>query len=88
LKVEFKASFARDLRKIKDFSIKKQVSQAIELVEKAHNLHEITNIKKITGVDTYFRIRIGDYRIGAIIEGETVIFVRVLHRKDIYRYFP
>jgi len=88
LKVEFKASFARDLRKIKDISIKKQVGLVIELLEKAPNLHEITNIKKITGVDTYFRIRMGDYRIGLIVEADTIIFVRFLHRKDVYRYFP
>jgi len=88
LKVEFKASFTRDLRKIKDISIKKQVSQVIEFVEKAHNFPEIQNLKKVVGADTYYRIRIGDYRVGVIIEGETVIFVRFLHRKDIYRYFP
>jgi mRNA interferase RelE/StbE len=88
LKVEFKASFAKDLRKIKDASAKKQVSQAIEYVEKAHNFPEIVNLKKIVGADNYYRIKIGDYRIGVVIEGDTVIFVRVLHRKDIYRYFP
>jgi mRNA interferase RelE/StbE len=74
--------------KIKDASIKKQVSQVIEHVEKAHNFPEIVNLKKIIGADTYYRIMIGDYRVGVIIEGDTVIFVRVLHRKDIYRYFP
>lgn len=88
MKVEFKTSFARDLRKINDVSIKKQVSQAIEHVEKTQKFPEIVNLKKIVGADTYYRIRIGDYRIGLIVEGETVIFVRVLHRKDIYRYFP
>jgi mRNA-degrading endonuclease RelE of RelBE toxin-antitoxin system len=31
---------------------------------------------------------VGNYRLGLIIEAETVIFVRVLHRKEIYRYFP
>ncbi len=34
------------------------------------------------------RIRIGDYRLGIIFDGETLIFERVLHRKEIYRYFP
>jgi mRNA interferase RelE/StbE len=88
LKVEFKASFAKDLRKINNASINKQVSQVIEYVEKAHNFPEIVNLKKIVGADNYYRIRIGDYRIGVVIEADTVIFVRVLHRKDIYRYFP
>ena len=36
----------------------------------------------------YFRIRIGDFRIGLRLENDTLIFVRCLNRKDIYRYFP
>ncbi|MCA9917044.1 MAG: type II toxin-antitoxin system RelE/ParE family toxin [Anaerolineales bacterium] len=40
------------------------------------------------GYESYFRIRLGDYRIGIEVENQTVIFVRILHRKDIYRRFP
>jgi len=35
-----------------------------------------------------YRARIGDYRIGFFFAGQTVIFARVLHRKDTYRFFP
>jgi mRNA interferase RelE/StbE len=31
---------------------------------------------------------VGDYRIGISVEGDEVEFVRCLHRRDIYRYFP
>ncbi|NPA92437.1 MAG: type II toxin-antitoxin system RelE/ParE family toxin, partial [Chloroflexi bacterium] len=37
---------------------------------------------------SFYRIRLGDYRLGLEIEGDTVVFVRFLHRRDIYRYFP
>lgn len=40
------------------------------------------------GEDRYYRIRMGDYRLGIIVEGEVVTFVRFLHRRDIYGYFP
>jgi mRNA interferase RelE/StbE len=33
-------------------------------------------------------IRVGDYRIGVVLEDGVVTFVRVLHRRDVYRYFP
>ncbi len=36
----------------------------------------------------YYRIRVGDYRIGVEVVGDEILFVRILHRKDIYRYFP
>jgi mRNA interferase RelE/StbE len=88
LKVEFKSSFAKDLRKIKERKIKHQVLGIIEQVEKARDLQEITEVKKLQGADNYFRLKIGDYRIGLILEQDRVLFVRFLHRKDIYRYFP
>ncbi|MGA9351150.1 MAG: type II toxin-antitoxin system RelE/ParE family toxin [Anaerolineae bacterium] len=40
------------------------------------------------GYDTFYRIRLGDYRIGIEVLEDKVILVRILHRKDIYRYFP
>jgi mRNA interferase RelE/StbE len=33
-------------------------------------------------------LRISDYRMGIFVENNTVIIVRFLHRKEIYRYFP
>jgi mRNA interferase RelE/StbE len=47
------------------------------------------DIKKIQSYSGYYRIRIGEYRIGCEIQKEnTIIFYRVKHRKDIYRIFP
>lgn len=46
-------------------------------------------MKKLSGGSgDYYRLRVGDYRIGLEIEGEIIVFVRCLHRRDIYRYFP
>jgi len=36
----------------------------------------------------HFPFRVGDYRIGVIVEDDTMVFVRCLHRREIYRYFP
>ena len=88
MNLEFKASFARDLKKIKDEKLKVRVQEVIKLVEQARSLQEVENIRKLKGSDRYYRIRIGDYRIGLSVEGNTVTFVRFLQRKDVYRYFP
>lgn len=48
----------------------------------------MTNLKKLKGGGNYYRIRVGEYRIGIIVEGDAITFVRCLHRKEIYRYFP
>jgi mRNA interferase RelE/StbE len=48
----------------------------------------VPNLKKMSGASGYYRLRVGDYRIGLFVDGEEVEFVRVLHRKDVYRHFP
>jgi mRNA interferase RelE/StbE len=88
LKVEFRSSFARDLKRVRDPSLKRRVKEVIELVERAETLQEISNLKKLRGGDQYYRIRVGDYRLGLALDGDTVVFVRFLHRRDVYRYFP
>ena len=90
MKVEFRRSFEEDLKKIKDKKILRKVKELIEEIEKAKSFKDIQNIniKKIKGYKYFYRIRVGDYRIGIKAEGNKVMFVRILHRKDIYRYFP
>ena len=88
MRVEFKESFLKDLRSIKDKSLKARVKDAIENVENAKRLDEINHFKKLKLGRNYYRIRISDYRIGLKVENEIVTFIRILNRKDIYRYFP
>ena len=86
--VLFEASFAKDLKRIKDKQLLKRLQDAINGVKQAENLDEVHHLKKMQGYDTFYRIRLGDYRIGVEVVDTTVIFVRALHRKDIYRKFP
>jgi mRNA interferase RelE/StbE len=86
--VRFTESFVRDVRNIKDKGLLTRVRELIELVEQASHLGHIANLKKLRGGGNYYRIRVGDYRMGLTVEGDAATFVRFLHRKDIYRYFP
>ena len=88
MKVEFKKSFTKDLKKVRDKNLLQQVKEAIEEIEQAPSLQVVRNLRQLKGGSNYFRIRVADYRIGLKLEGDTVIFVRYLHRKEIYRYFP
>lgn len=88
MKTLYEKSFGRDLKKIKDKRLLKQVQKIIAQVESATSLIDLPNVKKLEGYTTYYRIRVGEYRIGIeVLEGQ-VIFVCFLNRKDIYRYFP
>ena len=88
MKVDFKESFAKDLGKIKDKKLLASVQGIIEQTETAESLREIKKIKKIKGYKIYYRIKVGNYRIGIKFENDLLTFVRFLNRKDIYRYFP
>lgn len=88
MKTAFKESFARDLKAVRDKKLLKRVKDVIESVEKAESLSALPHLKKLKGEQNYFRLKIGDYRIGLVLENDTALFVRFLARKDIYRYFP
>ncbi len=46
--------------------------------------------QKLRGYRSYYRIRVGDYRIGLRLDfdRQVIEFRRVLHRRRIYRLFP
>ena len=88
MNVEFRASFARDLKNINNKDLLRRVRETIEEIELAHSLQGISGLKKLKSVSKYYRIRVGEYRIGLILEGDTFVLVRCLDRKEIYRYFP
>ncbi|MGC9525135.1 MAG: type II toxin-antitoxin system RelE family toxin [Limnospira sp.] len=88
MKTEFRKSFENDLLKINDANLLKRVKSIIEQIERAETLSEVGNIKKIKGDADYYRIRVRNYRMGIKINNGVVSFIRILHRKEIYRYFP
>ena len=81
MEVEFLSKFNKDLFKITSRSVKFQISKVIDQVESAPSVESVLRIKKLKGYRNAYRIRVGDYRIGLFIEGNTVQFVRVIHRK-------
>lgn len=88
MKAIFLRSFAKDLKKIRRKAPRADVQAVIEAIEQQPTLMEFPNLKRLTSDGPYYRVRIRDYRLGLIIESDTVTFVRFLHRRDIYRYFP
>ncbi len=86
--VEFESSFNKALEKLNDNALKLKIWTTIQTVEDAQKLSEIKNLKKMKGYKTFYRIKLGDYRIGFEFENNTINFITIAHRKDIYRIFP
>lgn len=80
--------FNKDISKLRDKKLISNLKSVLQKIETAKTFSEITNLKKMEGTNNYFRIRIGDYRLGIFTDRNTIYIVRFLHRKEIYRYFP
>ncbi|NEO49759.1 MAG: type II toxin-antitoxin system RelE/ParE family toxin [Moorea sp. SIO4A3] len=83
------ASLIKDIKSLKSTPVYRTIKKfTFQDILSCHNLRDIKNIKKLKGEDNAYRIRLGDYRIGFFLKGDTIIFSRVLHRREFYRYFP
>ena len=87
--VRIDKSFQKDVSKINDAKLKRTISEAIENIQKAESLSSIVNLKKLTGYKEFYRIKLGNYRIGLeYTEDHEIILIRFLDRKEIYRKWP
>ena len=89
MKVEYRQLFLKDLKKLKKQPIYQHVySLAFDTLPNVNSLQDLSNVKALVGSTNRYRIRIGDYRVGIEINGDTLELFSVLHRKEFYRYFP
>jgi len=88
MKVEFTRKFETQIDRLLNEKQKLEVANAVRAVISANSLHDIPNLKKLSGFKTAFRIRTGNYRIGVLYQNGIVYFVAFAHRKDIYKQFP
>lgn len=89
MNIEYLPTFIKDLKSLRGTPVYKTIYQlAFEDIPNTDNPSELSNLKKLKGSSTAYRIRVGNYRIGIFITNDKIQFSRVLHRREIYRYFP
>jgi mRNA interferase RelE/StbE len=89
MKVSFDKSFIKAIVKIKNPLVLKRIENIIYSLESAESIENVSNIKKLIGYTSYYRIKMGVYRIGIeLINDKEIKLITVLHRKDIYKKFP
>lgn len=86
----FKPSFIKDFKKLpSDTKVQvRKICMEDSLIIKDLAEFKHIDINSIKGFKDYYRIRVGNYRIGFKKESDSIIFMRVKHRKDIYKVFP
>jgi mRNA interferase RelE/StbE len=88
MQIEITKKFGKQFEKCQDYTIRTRLSKTIDDILKARRFSEIKRIKKLKGHNNFYRLKIGDYRIGLVFKDNTVIFAAFEHRSNIYKYFP
>lgn len=87
--LQYDKSFFKSLEKTTDKKLFAKIEAIILEIEEAVSLSEIRHLKKLSGFKNYYRIRLGDYRLGLEqINKNTLRLITIAHRKDIYTIFP
>ena len=82
-------AFIKDLRRLRQHSEYSRIRRlAFEEMPAWKSLAGRSQIKRLSAHEKAYRIRAGDYRIGFYWSGDELVFARVLHRREIYRFFP
>ncbi len=88
MQIEFTQKFGKQIEKCVDYTIRSRLSKKIDEILEAKHFSEIKNVKKLKGNNNFYRLRIGNYRIGFVLKDNTVILAAFDHRSNIYKYFP
>jgi mRNA interferase RelE/StbE len=88
MQIEITRKFQKQVEVCTDRRIRLRVKSIIEAVIESNSMNGFANLKKLTGYKNSYRIRLGDYRIGIVIDDNIVTFAAFDHRSDIYKYFP
>ncbi len=88
MNVRFKKRFLKELATLPSTHRKEVETFVFEKLPTAKALAELGNVEAMKGYHGFYKARFGDWRLGLRLEGETLFVERILHRREIYRYFP
>ena len=88
MKTYYQKRFLKDLAQI-PAKVRKQIEEFVfEDVPQFQSINESLKLERMIGYPSHYKIRFGVYRVGLKKENNSLKFIRALHRKEIYRYFP
>ncbi len=87
MNVIYEKIFLKDLENL-DENISKKLKSILLELEEEKSISNVKNVRKMSGFNDYYRIRIWEFRLGLKISNNNCIVKRIKHRKDIYKIFP
>ena len=88
MQIQITKNFIRQAKKLPK-SVQIDIKEVIEIIIHADNLQGVKGIKRLKAKAEYYRIGIGDYRLGIEMLEDTIVSFKVVgHRRLIYNTFP
>jgi mRNA-degrading endonuclease RelE of RelBE toxin-antitoxin system len=88
MKVLFRNSFLKDIKKLKSVTTVNFVHSAIDNCEKAVTISDIKNCEPLQSRGKFFKLKYGQYRFGIYIDKGTIEFLKFGIRQNFYNDFP
>jgi mRNA interferase RelE/StbE len=88
MKAEYSKKFLKQLAAVPSDIRSKIESFVFEELITASSIYEMGKIEKMKGYDGFYKVRFGNYRLGLVFENEMITVKTVMHRKEIYKFFP
>jgi mRNA interferase RelE/StbE len=91
MEIILKKQFIKEVSRL-PIKIQTSVREILDKIEKAETFKNIDiDIKRMEGQkadENYYRVRVGQYRIGIEVIDPKVIIITILSRGDVYKKFP
>lgn len=88
MKVKYGKKFLKQLAAVPSDIRLKIESFVFEELVSTSSIYEMGKVEKMKGYDGFYKVRFGNYRLGLVIENEIVAVKIVMHRREIYKFFP
>jgi mRNA interferase RelE/StbE len=88
MEVRYSKKFLKQLAGIPSDSRSKIETFVFSDIVTVNSIAELGKVEKMQGYDGFYKVRFGQYRLGLVIENGIITVKTVMHRKEIYNFFP
>jgi len=89
VEITYSKTFLKDLTKVFPAKTREKIEKFVfEELPEFVSIEKAGNIEQMTGFKNYYKVRFGNFRVGMLKKNNTIEVLRVLNRKEIYKYFP
>ena len=87
MEIEIQKGFEKDARRMPT-RIQQQAALAIQSIIIAVTFSDVPHLRQLSGYTNYYRIKIGQYRIGLFWDGKKFLIESIGVRGDFYKKYP